>query len=124
MKKLVPAFMLLVFTLAFSGCEMPPEPVQISEAQYRHLTCDEMSQEQLRIKSALAAARDAQRGRSDYGMGRKFQRCANYLQEQRDVRDRQAERTASAGLSKLPSRKAVPLLESRTIIIVSRTNSQ
>ena len=72
MKKLVPAFMLLVFTLAFSGCEMPPEPVQISEAQYRHLTCDEMSQEQLRIKSALAAARDAQRGRSDYGMGGNF----------------------------------------------------
>jgi hypothetical protein len=72
MKKLVPAFMLLVFALAFSGCEMPSEPVQISEAQYRHLTCDEMSQEQLRIKAALAAARDAQRSRSDFGMGGNF----------------------------------------------------
>jgi hypothetical protein len=72
MKKYIPAFMLLIFTLAFSGCEMPPEPVKISEVQYSHLTCDQISQEQLRIKAALAAARDAQRSRSDYGMGGNF----------------------------------------------------
>ena len=72
MKKLIPAFMLLIFALAFSGCEMPPEPVKISEVQYSNMTCDQISQEQYRVKAALAAAHDAQRGRSDYGMGGNF----------------------------------------------------
>ncbi len=72
MKKHVPVFMLLIFVLAFSGCEMPPEPQHISETQYMNLTCDQISQEQHRVKAALAAATDALRGRLDYGMGGDF----------------------------------------------------
>ncbi len=72
MKKLVPAFMLLIFTLVFSGCEMPQEPVKITEMQFSNWTCSEIYQEQLRVKAALAVRRDAERGRSDYGMGGNF----------------------------------------------------
>ena len=72
MKKLVPAFMLLIFTLVFSGCEMPEAPVKITEMNYSNWTCDQIYQEQLRVKAALAARRDAERSRSDYGMGGSF----------------------------------------------------
>jgi len=72
MKKHVPAFMLLIFVLAFSGCEMPPEPQHITEMQFMNLTCDQISQEQHRVKAALAGATDSLRSRSDYGMGGDF----------------------------------------------------
>jgi hypothetical protein len=72
MKKYVPAFMLLIFVLAFSGCEMPPEPQHFTETQFKNWTCDQISQEQHRVEAAIAAKRDEQRGRSDYGMGGNF----------------------------------------------------
>jgi len=93
MKKLVPAFMLLIFVLVFSGCEMPPEPTKISEVQYSNLTCDQISQEQYRVRAALAAAHDAQRSRSDYGMGGDFNR------------DRQAKGRASGASASRHSEK-------------------
>ena len=115
MKKHVPVFMLLIFVLAFSGCEMPPEPQHISETQYMNLTCDQISQEQHRVKAALAAATDALRGRLDYGMGGDFNgvqvSAKSYGLSEIDKLKEDSRR-----FSKLLSRKAVRLLQCQTNI--------